>query len=248
MCELSLSTVEKLESGRLKLSEDVAFRISRETGVSLEWLLAGDIAIHPPKNQYIEFESKPFTKAVFEQRRSQIEAGNFEPPEPISFDSDRSAAISATLESATRAGKRDLALYKLNRFLRDFQAEFGISQEEYDRKMAIKAHLLELEAMLSNQDIPDDEGSRQAAEHRLVVPEFIGAYEKGLSKDRIRWEKLKETKSLQSFERSGLFLVLHWILGYIRLNRMNNLHPKISQMIRRIGDQNGSSSKKKAQR
>jgi transcriptional regulator with XRE-family HTH domain len=38
----SPSTVESLEGGRLRLSETTALVISKKTGVSIQWLLAGD--------------------------------------------------------------------------------------------------------------------------------------------------------------------------------------------------------------
>ena len=47
MIGLSLSAVEKLETGRLKVSEAVAQRISFETGVDARWLLAGDPQMPP---------------------------------------------------------------------------------------------------------------------------------------------------------------------------------------------------------
>ena len=47
MVGLSLSAVEKLESGRLKISEDVAQKISFETGVDAHWLLDGDPQMRP---------------------------------------------------------------------------------------------------------------------------------------------------------------------------------------------------------
>ena len=47
MVGLSLSAVEKLESGRLKISEAVAQKISFETGVDARWLLDGDPQMPP---------------------------------------------------------------------------------------------------------------------------------------------------------------------------------------------------------
>jgi transcriptional regulator with XRE-family HTH domain len=40
----STSTVSSLENGRLKLSEPTALTISKKTGVSLKWLLDGDVS------------------------------------------------------------------------------------------------------------------------------------------------------------------------------------------------------------
>ena len=53
---LSLSALEKLESGRLKLSESVAKKISFETGCSFRWLLAGKTEIPP----LLEFTTPEF--------------------------------------------------------------------------------------------------------------------------------------------------------------------------------------------
>src|SRR5262245_36752431 len=43
----SIHTVKSLESGRLALSEDLAMKISHETGVDTRWLLGGNPQTRP---------------------------------------------------------------------------------------------------------------------------------------------------------------------------------------------------------
>jgi transcriptional regulator with XRE-family HTH domain len=70
---LSLSAIEKLESGRLKLSESMAKKISFETGVSFRWLLAGKTEIPP----LLEFTTPEFEAG---QEDLDIATGNADAP------------------------------------------------------------------------------------------------------------------------------------------------------------------------
>jgi transcriptional regulator with XRE-family HTH domain len=70
---LSLSALEKLESGRLKLSESTAKKISFETGVSFRWLLAGKTEIPP----LLEFTTPEFEAG---QADLDVATGNAEAP------------------------------------------------------------------------------------------------------------------------------------------------------------------------
>ncbi len=42
LAECSIDTIRSLETGRRNLSQAMAIRIARETGVSVEWMLKGD--------------------------------------------------------------------------------------------------------------------------------------------------------------------------------------------------------------
>jgi len=64
LLKCSRSTINSLESGRLKMSEKMAKRMFHETEISPEWLLAGE-ASAPPMSGYNE----PYSKAIFERRR-----------------------------------------------------------------------------------------------------------------------------------------------------------------------------------
>jgi len=58
----SPSTIHSVESGRLKLSESLALRMSLVTGVDLMWLLDGDTS-KPPTCQY---QRRPYSRSEFE--------------------------------------------------------------------------------------------------------------------------------------------------------------------------------------
>ena len=64
-------TIQAIEGGRLTLSEDLAVRVSHETGISMHWLL-GHNSGEPPT---MEFGGLPFTKAVYDNTRASILAG-----------------------------------------------------------------------------------------------------------------------------------------------------------------------------
>src|SRR5215467_11873873 len=67
----SATTINSLETGRLKLAEETAFKIQEETGVEMEWLLK---AAPKEKPYVLSFEDhqrrKPYTKDLFEQTQS----------------------------------------------------------------------------------------------------------------------------------------------------------------------------------
>lgn len=62
----SRPTIQAVELGKLKLSFDLAQRIHFATGISSEWLLAGDVS-QPP----VSTHGKPYTKPLFEQMRAE---------------------------------------------------------------------------------------------------------------------------------------------------------------------------------
>jgi hypothetical protein len=70
---LNLSTIEKLESGQLKLSEKIARRLSFETGASFRWLLAGNTGIPP----LLEFSTPEFEAG---QEDLDVATGNADAP------------------------------------------------------------------------------------------------------------------------------------------------------------------------
>src|SRR5580700_991782 len=71
----SISTVTKLENGLLKLSVETAIKISNETGVDLQWLMAGD----PKEDAYSTDEvwdrKEPYTKELFERIQAVKKTG-----------------------------------------------------------------------------------------------------------------------------------------------------------------------------
>src|SRR5205809_916390 len=59
-------TIQKIENCALNLSENLARRISHETGVAIAWLLNGN-----PKAAPVTKSGKPFTREFFEQFRAR---------------------------------------------------------------------------------------------------------------------------------------------------------------------------------
>jgi hypothetical protein len=66
----SVSWLKKASCGQIPLPENVAFRISHETGVSFDWLLANDVK-SPPRTQ----KNEPFTRATYAELRGSFLTG-----------------------------------------------------------------------------------------------------------------------------------------------------------------------------
>jgi len=117
----SATTINSLETGRLKLAEETAFKIQEETGVEMEWLLK---AAPKEKPYVLSFEDhqrrKPYTKDLFEQTQSLKGRKSYYSDEPahhlitaISIVSDWISVYTA----AEEAGRGYLATYLMCQFL-----------------------------------------------------------------------------------------------------------------------------------
>src|SRR5688500_12401179 len=67
LADCSTTTVQSIELGRLPLSSDLARHISIATGVSREWLAAGN-----PKRPIITDDGHPYTCEIFEHFRAEL--------------------------------------------------------------------------------------------------------------------------------------------------------------------------------
>ena len=113
----SAQTVTSLESGRLKLSKATALRISEETGVSVDWLLANNPKVKPYVTKDLN-HSVPFEKEHFEQ----VQASKMDPSitaESLAND------IRSIYAYAYAAGKLELVDYRVHNFLDGLAARFG---------------------------------------------------------------------------------------------------------------------------
>jgi transcriptional regulator with XRE-family HTH domain len=113
----SSATIHSLESGRLKLSEAMAVRISHETGAAVSWLLEGRPTAPVSK------VGKPYTREIFERTRAKEE----NPFDPLisTFTADAcSRAIEAILATAERRGDLLLASYKIGKSVQNLVKEF----------------------------------------------------------------------------------------------------------------------------
>lgn len=124
----SLTTVNSLETGRLKLSEKTAHTISQETGVEMHWLLKSK----PKEKPYVFDESdglnRPYTKEVFEiaQARKKVEAPIEHNPDRLLVSALQSVAQWISIyTSAVQSGKGYLADYLMSQFLNDLGQRLG---------------------------------------------------------------------------------------------------------------------------
>lgn len=123
----TVHTIHSVESGRLKLSPELATKMFHETGISLDWLLNED-----PNAPPISGRGEPYTKEIFE--KAQAEKIYYDQPHPLSRNTDElgsCARLIAILESASAHENYYMALYKVRTALDSLQGEFGIDESLY---------------------------------------------------------------------------------------------------------------------
>ena len=124
----SVTTINSLESGRLKLSEETAFVISRETGIGRSWLLKNKPKEKPRVFDVAEGVDRPFTKAVFQARQAQkkYEASIRLNPDLLLIDAiQRVTHWVAIYTAAAQKGQGALAYYLMSEFLEKLDRRLG---------------------------------------------------------------------------------------------------------------------------
>ena len=130
---LARRTVQAIELGNLRLTEENALKIQEATGVAMDWLLAGDVASEP--YYFYGDELRRYSKDVFEEiqasRNSEYElVKSDETPASIHI-----GALATTadwfpiLAAAEKAGKADIAVYFMRKFLEDMKERFGCDEK-----------------------------------------------------------------------------------------------------------------------
>lgn len=136
---MSESTVAKIESLRLPLSEENALLIESETGCSSQWLMSGDVTQLPVTSFSLNkvkdgeddwFNDKPFTLEVYQWLRVRKQAGL--PVEEA--EDDRNLVLASTIQDLIRAchsagknGKRNYAELKLYNMVQAMSRELSAS-------------------------------------------------------------------------------------------------------------------------
>ena len=107
LIHVSINTVQSIETNRIPLSDSIASKISLETGVSINWLLAGALNAKPMTTSGV-----PFTKASYQGHRTCIEVGKLKPHNPIEKSVFTlfcaNVAIATILSRAQKEGNLDL--------------------------------------------------------------------------------------------------------------------------------------------
>lgn len=148
---LARRTVQAIELGNLRLTEENALKIEKATGVAMDWLLAGDATAVP----YVDGDvfggapgKRKYTKDDFDQIQASKNS-DFEPVYPKETPSDVHIAALATtgdwfpiFSAANKAGKADIAAYFMRKFLEDMKERFGCD-EKTAREVWGKARVIE---------------------------------------------------------------------------------------------------------
>ena len=124
LLEYSLPTIQSIETGRLKLSERLACKISDETGIELAWILGRNSAAWPK-----DVRGEPFTLETFERHQSAGPAGQV-PTIPTAVEWTRVATANcsrllAILLRAYKTGEHRLCDYKVQDTLDVLERQFG---------------------------------------------------------------------------------------------------------------------------
>jgi transcriptional regulator with XRE-family HTH domain len=123
----SRHAIHSLESGRLKLSDELATKMFHETGISLDWLLEGD-----PSAPAISARGEPYTRAKFDE--AQAKKIYYDRPTPKYRNLDAFSfctRIIAILKSAATRKNYHMASYKAHVALGSLEREFGTDEELY---------------------------------------------------------------------------------------------------------------------
>lgn len=123
----STATIHSVESGRLRLSDELARKMAHESGVALSWLLDGEVEAEP-----ISKRNEPYTREAFDQHRALRDVraateGWMLPLDAMSLYGQ----MRAILSSADSAGNYPLARYKVAKMLKALAVEFGQDRAVY---------------------------------------------------------------------------------------------------------------------
>jgi len=138
LIDCSVHTLQSIETGRLRLSEHLARRISAATDVHLHWLLENDL-----KAKIVDARGHLYTKSVFECAQANKKIGSTEFVRHMIGDYAASfyGQIRAILSSAVKKDLAEVATWKIASFLEDCRREFG-----HDRRLIGSEEQFELRA------------------------------------------------------------------------------------------------------
>ncbi len=123
----SPSTIQSIElnSGRLKLSEKLAERISSETGVNLSWLMNDEV-----KEPIIDRREQPYTNEIFEifqaeKRRPKTSLIDYSQAEYALEPAMR--GIAACLVAGFKQEKLSITIYRLDKAVNELMRSLNVT-------------------------------------------------------------------------------------------------------------------------
>lgn len=176
---LSRRTIQSIELGKLRLTEENALLIQQRIGVSIHWLLGGDPAVEP----YFEDERERrvrYTKEMYDELRA-AKASGLGIVRPDTTPSRLHVNALATvhdwfpiLEAARKAGKKDLAVYYMHKFLAGMRERFGYDGEAA-AAISNKAKLIEPDGSERVFDYCDEPGLLTRVKRKSGIKSRAGA-------------------------------------------------------------------------
>jgi DNA-binding XRE family transcriptional regulator len=119
----SIHTLQSVEAGRLKLSEELARRISAATDVDLDWLRQNDLTAEP----CVANSEFPYTRNTFDNAQAHRRLGT--PDFIATIASDYLLAsygqLRAIISDAAKRGEGGIVIWKLARFIDELRQDYG---------------------------------------------------------------------------------------------------------------------------
>jgi transcriptional regulator with XRE-family HTH domain len=127
----SVHTLQSIETGRLKLSEDLAWRMSGATGVHFRWLMDNNLSA-----KFASASGGRYSKSEFERVQANKKVGSPEFVQHMVRDYAASfyGQIRAILSSAGKKDLAEVAVWKVAKFLDDCREEFGHDERLIESK------------------------------------------------------------------------------------------------------------------
>ena len=125
------SYLQGIETGRERLTEELALIIEKQTAVSHVWLLAGNV-----NNAPFSEAGEPYSLETFKRRRQQIETGNL--PRRGFIPGMIGVGAEAIFASANKSGDDSLFRHRYGRALNELEHLFG-KDETTERNHEITA-------------------------------------------------------------------------------------------------------------
>jgi transcriptional regulator with XRE-family HTH domain len=127
----STPTVQAIELGKLKLSEDLAAKIEEETGVSADWLLNGEAA-RPPRNRV----GATYGKDDYELARagrSTLPQGKWEFYAFVIYGQTYGDKLANIFAAADRCdpSMKNVAFFRTEQFIEEMTQKFGEAPDDY---------------------------------------------------------------------------------------------------------------------
>ena len=192
LLDCSNSTIHSVESGRLKLSDSLALKMSLVTGVNVDWLLRGDTS-KPPTT----IHHHPYSRSEFEHwLLSKTETLRVNKTERAMDIVEYFAQLRAILESANKRGDYIMARYKVRMAIEALRDQFGQDLScfaDLDRSLARWCE--ELEEYLRPLPLK----AIKVVEGAIAdIRAFIAACERNAKRDR---QSTRRRRSKRSFGR-----------------------------------------------